>query len=745
VASVNGYLRETLIEEYQHLVVPELCWNWDFDDIYDALIKIEDRPKYKSYLKLHRSIEKATVGAIGEKGSGSKVCYAWQSGSCDRGDQCKFAHEGEAGSGKGKGKGKGNGNGKGKGKGNGGKKVVVWTAPNGCKNGNINSLSKEDADVARAQLAQNKSDWKDKPWVLGFDGSKNNLSCIAVKGHSEGMKFCGAYGHAPHMCPQNQTASVGAPVQESTVGAVGGLQLCTQQYDQSHVTAAMMEMAKFVVSKTTDSPKELEEMMAKHPVIKYVASPVRAVPVVQDVGVTEVVKHVVNYSFDKEKTDALTIQLGIDKPWSVLWDTGSKYALAPVEWLQQCIDDGNCSGFEDPDRSIMLVSATGDDLGYTADAVVYQQLTTSLKWPIRFKGVTSMGKNFKPIAGMVLQGLLNSTTSHPTKTVTLCIEGKTLTYPFYGPLRRQKPKIVAKVVSKSKVKIPTKVKRQPVVCAKKNAALSPQVNVFVPANGHLSPQHIDDYGDHNSGPACPKFGDSNRKRASDVVDCTATIVGADAKVETAVVLATDVVERSVDAVTYQMLVQELQDTDTSYATDVDGCLQREYDELGKEVQHVLSQANWKSYVAKGMVVGSIVTCAAINVNWGFIFDEMNGRTADVSIDPAPNILFSGRLGRSLETGVVANIEEKQNKNNNFDVSLSEGSNLLLPMWDGHYVNLNASRPGVCSVPGMMQSDITDVFGQVVAQSVWADEDMDSEFPEFPTSCINVDGDEIQPG
>jgi hypothetical protein len=46
---------------------------------------------------------------------------------------------------------------------------------------------------------------------------------------------------------------------------------------------------------------------------------------------------------------------------------------------------------------------------------------------------------------------------------------------------------------------------------------------------------------------------------------------------------------------------------------------------------------------------------------------------------------------------------------------------------------------------MMQSDITDVFGQVVAQSVWADEDMESEFPEFPTSSINVDGDEIQHG
>ena len=53
-------------------------------------------------------------GAVG-------VCYAFQSGSCDRGDACRFSHDADAAAASpSKGKGKGKDKGKGKGKGGGG-------------------------------------------------------------------------------------------------------------------------------------------------------------------------------------------------------------------------------------------------------------------------------------------------------------------------------------------------------------------------------------------------------------------------------------------------------------------------------------------------------------------------------------------------------------------------------------------------------------------------------------------------
>jgi hypothetical protein len=111
--------------------------------------------------------------------------------------------------------------------------------------------------------------------------------CLKFPTAREDVRDCQHVGHFVQKCPLNAAISRQgtqrvpspnsvAPVpatqhnSASTVAAVQVDHSEDQWNRQDKVNSALLEMAEFVVSKTTDSPKELEELQSKHDVIKHI-------------------------------------------------------------------------------------------------------------------------------------------------------------------------------------------------------------------------------------------------------------------------------------------------------------------------------------------------------------------------------------------------------------------------------------------------------------------------------------------
>ena len=248
VAGIEPYLQAILLEEFPELVPHGKLWNWNFDDIYDALLTIEDRPKYakeklmRANMTKHKKLDVNEDEEVIAANASTTMVGAVDAANSNR-------------------------------------------SPSRSAGGSYYDMSMGERRVYDEKCIAIRAKGEEPVRNLygDFDYFKRDgvcttdmPVCLKAKGAFEGIVDCEKVGHFCAKCPRNKLLLEKLRrTQRNTPSTVAAVQVdhSEDQWNrQEKVNSALLEMAKFVVSKTTDSPAELEELQSKHDVIKSIDS-----------------------------------------------------------------------------------------------------------------------------------------------------------------------------------------------------------------------------------------------------------------------------------------------------------------------------------------------------------------------------------------------------------------------------------------------------------------------------------------